>query len=123
MNFFYKRNESNNITSTAIINYAKYLCESYLIHKVKRYDIHGRKILESNDKFYFEDNGIRNALVRGSHERDIEKVIENIIYNHLVRQGYEVMVGQLQTGKIDFVCTRPGGEKDLCTGFLHHSGQ
>jgi len=90
----YMRSQGENITSTAIINYAKYLCESYMIHKVNRYDIHGRKLFESNDKFYFEDNGIRNALVGGSRERDIEKVIENIIYNHLVRLGYEVMVGQ-----------------------------
>ena len=107
----YMRSQGENITSTAIINYAKYLCESYMIHKVNRYDIHGRKLFESNDKFYFEDNGIRNALVGGSRERDIEKVIENIIYNHLVRLGYEVMVGQLQAGEIDFVCTKPKGER------------
>ena len=54
---------------------------------------------------------IRNALVGGSRARDIEKVIENIIYNHLVRLGYEVMVGQLQAGEIDFVCTKPKGER------------
>lgn len=107
----YMRSQGENITSTVIINYAKYLCESYMIHKVNRYDIHGRKIFESNDKFYFEDNGIRNALVGGSRERDIEKVIENIIYNHLVRLGYEVMVGQLQAGEIDFVCTKPKGDR------------
>jgi len=107
----YMRSQGENITSTVIINYAKYLCESYMIHKVNRYDIHGRKIFESNDKFYFEDHGIRNALVGGSRERDIEKVIENIIYNHLVRLGYEVMVGQLQAGEIDFVCTKPKGER------------
>ena len=107
----YMRSQGESITSTAIINYAKYLCESYMIHKVNRYDIHGRKIFESNDKFYFEDQGIRNALVGGSRERDVEKVIENIIYNHLVRLGYEVMVGQLQAGEIDFVCTKPKGER------------
>ena len=107
----YMKSQGEKVTSTAIINYAKYLCESYMIHKVNRYDIHGRKIFESNDKFYFEDNGIRNALVGGSRERDIEKVIENIIYNHLVRLGYEVMVGQLQAGEIDFVCTKPKGER------------
>ena len=74
----YMRSQGESITSTAIINYAKYLCDSYMIHKVNRYDIHGRKIFESNDKFYFEDNGIRNTLVGGSREKDIEKVIENI---------------------------------------------
>ena len=53
------------------------------------------KLFESNDKFYFEDNGLRNTLAGGSREGDIEKVIENIIYNHLIRLGYEVTVGQL----------------------------
>lgn len=107
----YMRSQGGNITSAAIVNYAKYLCESYMIHKVNRYDIHGRKLFEANDKFYFEDIGIRNALVGGSRERDVEKVIENIVYNHLVRLGYNVMVGQLQAGEIDFVCTKPQGER------------
>ena len=107
----YMRSQGGNITSAAIVNYTKYLCESYMIHKVNRYDIHGRKLFEANDKFYFEDIGIRNALVGGSRERDVEKVIENIVYNHLVRLGYNVMVGQLQASEIDFVCTKPQGER------------
>ena len=107
----YMRSQGGIITSAAIVNYTKYLCESYMIHKVNRYDIHGRKLFEANDKFYFEDIGIRNALVGGSRERDVEKVIENIVYNHLVRLGYNVMVGQLQAGEIDFVCTKPQGER------------
>lgn len=107
----YMKSQGENITSTAIINYMKLLCETYMIHKVNRYDIHGRRLFESNDKFYFEDNGIRNALVGGSREGDIEKVIENIIYNHLIRLGYHVTVGQLQAGEVDFVCSKPEGER------------
>lgn len=107
----YMRSQGDNVTSTAIINYTKMLCDAYLIHKVNRYDIHGKKLFESNDKFYFEDNGLRNMLAGGSREGDIEKVIENIIYNHLVRLGYEVTVGQLQAGEIDFVCTNPEGQR------------
>ena len=107
----YMKSQGNSITSTAIINYTKSLCDAYLIHKVNRYDIHGKKLFESNDKFYFEDNGLRNTLTGGSREGDIEKVIENIIYNHLIRLGYEVTVGQLQAGEIDFVCNKPEGQK------------
>lgn len=103
----YMKSRGDNITSTVVINYIKYLCDAYMIHRVNRYDIHGKKLFESNDKFYFEDNGIRNALAGGSREGDIEKVIENIIYNHLIRLGYEVTVGQLQAGEIDFVCAKP----------------
>lgn len=107
----YMKSQGESITSTAVINYTKYLCEAYIIHKVNRYDIHGKRLFESNDKFYFEDNGIRNALAGGSREGDIEKVIENVIYNHLVRLGYDVTVGQLQAGEIDFVCNKPGSQR------------
>ena len=107
----YMKSQGGRITSTVIINYTKFLCEAYLIHKVNRYDIHGKKLFESNDKFYFEDNGLRNTLAGGSREGDVEKVIENIIYNHLVRLGYEVTVGQLQAGEIDFVCKKPEGQR------------
>ena len=107
----YMKSQGDSVTSTVIINYTKFLCDAYLLHKVNRYDIHGKKLFESNDKFYFEDNGLRNTLAGGSREGDIEKVIENIIYNHLIRLGYEVTVGQLQAGEIDFVCKKPKGQR------------
>lgn len=107
----YMRGQGQNITSTAIINYIQALCETYVIHKVNRYDIHGKRLFETNDKYYFEDNGIRNCLGGGNREGDIEKVMENVVYNHLVRLGYEVTVGQLQASEIDFVCSKPNGER------------
>ena len=107
----YMKSQGESIASAAITNYISFLCEAYILHKVNRYDIHGKRIFETNDKFYFEDNGIRNAIAGGTREGDIEKVIENIIYQNLIRLGYQVYVGQLQAGEIDFVCTRPGGER------------
>ena len=107
----YMKSQGESITSTVIINYISFLCEAYILHKVNRFDIHGKRIFETNDKFYFEDNGIRNALAGGTREGDIEKVIENVIYQHLVRLGYQVYVGQLQAGEIDFVCTKPDGQR------------
>ena len=107
----YMKSQGETITSAAVINYMKTLCDSYILHRVNRYDIHGKRLFESNDKFYFEDNGIRNVLVGGRREGDIEKVIENVIYNHLIRLGYEVTVGQLQAGEIDFVCNKPDGQR------------
>ncbi len=107
----YMKSQGDSVTSTVIINYTKFLCDAYLLHKVNRYDIHGKKLFESNDKYYFEDNGLRNTLAGGSREGDIEKVIENIIYSHLIRLGYEVTVGQLQAGEIDFVCNKPKGQR------------
>lgn len=107
----YMKSQGESITSTVIINYISFLCEAYILHKVNRFDIHGKRIFETNDKFYFEDNGIRNALAGGTREGDIEKVIENIIYQHLIRLGYQVYVGQLQAGEINFVCTKPDGQR------------
>ena len=107
----YMKSQGESITSTLVINYVSFLCEAYILHKVNRYDIHGKRIFENNDKFYFEDNGVRNAIAGGTREGDIEKVIENIIYQHLIRLGYKVYVGQLQAGEIDFVCTKPEGQR------------
>lgn len=107
----YMKSQGEDVTSTVVSNYASFLCNAYIIHKIRRYDIHGRRLFESNDKFYFEDHGIRNALVGGTREGDIEKDLENIVCNHLIRLGYQVCVGQLQAGEIDFVCLKPNGQR------------
>lgn len=107
----YMKSQGESITSSVVINYISFLCEAYILHKVNRYDIHGKRVFENNDKFYFEDNGVRNAIAGGTREGDIEKVIENIIYEHLIRLGYQVYVGQLQAGEIVFVCTKPEGQR------------
>lgn len=107
----YMKSQGESITSSVVINYISFLCEAYILHKVNRYDIHGKRVFENNDKFYFEDNGVINAIAGGTREGDIEKVIENIIYEHLIRLGYQVYVGQLQAGEIDFVCTKPEGQR------------
>lgn len=107
----FMKSQGEKVTPTAINNYISYLTEAYMIQKVNRFDIHGKRMFESNDKHYFEDHGIRNALAGGSREGDIEKVIENIIYQQLIYFGYEVTVGQLQAGEIDFVCTAKNGQR------------
>lgn len=107
----FMKSQGESVTSTVVLSYLKFLTEAFIIHKVNRYDIHGKRIFESNDKFYFEDHGMRNAIAGGTREGDVEKVIENVIYRHLVRLGYQVYVGQLQASEIDFVCTKPDGER------------
>lgn len=107
----YMKSQGENVTSTIVNNYIKALCDSYMLHRVNRYDIHGRRLFETNDKYYFEDHGMRNALAGGSREGDMEKVLENVVYNHLRRLGYTVTVGQLQKAEIDFVCQKPTGER------------
>jgi len=89
-----------------IINYLDYLCNAFIIHRVNRYDIHGKRLFEVNDKYYFEDIGIRNSLVQGGLAQSMEKVIENAVYLHLIRLGYNVTVGYLQKAEIDFVAIK-----------------
>ena len=109
----YMKSQGTSVSPDTVIDYTQYLEEAYIIHKVNRYDIHGKRLFESNDKFYFEDHGLRNAQAGGTREGDIEKVIENIVYQHLISLGYQVNVGQLQAGEIDFVCTKKAGTQRI----------
>ena len=71
-----------------------------------RYDIHGKKLFEQNYKYYFSDHGLRNLLCGFNMRGSIEKIIENVIYNQLRIWGYEVTVGILRAGEIDFVARK-----------------
>lgn len=102
----YLKSQQVNTSSKIILNYLDYLCNAFIIHRVNRYDIHGKRLFEINDKFYFEDIGIRNSLVQGGLAQSIEKIIENAVYLHLVRLGFEVTVGYMQKSEIDFVATK-----------------
>ncbi len=102
----YMRGQKSAVSIELVLKYLKYLCDAYIVTKVPRVDIRGKKLLQSNDKFYFEDIGIRNSCVETSRDKDIEKVIENIIYHQLIHDGYKVTVGQLLAGEVDFVCVK-----------------
>lgn len=103
----YMKSLGQDVSSNVVLDYTSYFTEAYLIDTVRRYDIHGRKLFESNQKTYFGDIGLRNLIAGGSRETDIEKVLENVVYQHLVRLGYQVYVGELRAGEIDFVCSKP----------------
>ena len=96
------------LTPLTAVNYLKAASNAYIIDKVKRYDIHGKRLLETNDKYYFEDLGLRNLLVGSNRAKDIEKVMENAVYLHLKNLGYKVAVGTLPNGEIDFVAEKGG---------------
>lgn len=102
----YLRSQGEKLSASVIQNYLTYFTNAYLTYKVLRYDIHGKQLLENNEKYYFEDLGIRNVLVRSRQTNDIEKRIENVVYTHLLRCGYKVRVGQLRNAEIDFVAER-----------------
>lgn len=102
----YMTSKGEKISAETVSCYLKYLNDAFLAIPVKRFDIHGKVLLESNNKHYFSDHGIRNYLCGADIRGSIEKIIENVVWNHLRRQGFEVTVGLLRAGEIDFVATK-----------------
>lgn len=102
----YMASNSNEVSKNLILKYLKATTEAFLVHNVTRYNLHGKKLLENNDKYYFGDVGLRNFVVGGKRANDIEKIVENLVYQHLIRLGYKVTVGQMYSTEIDFVATK-----------------
>lgn len=102
----YMTSNKNEVSKNLILNYLKAMSEAFLVHNVTRFNLHGKKLLENNDKYYFGDVGLRNFIVGGRRANDIEKIVENIVYQHLIRLGYKVTVGQMYATEIDFVGTK-----------------
>ena len=103
------KSQQTNLAPNQIQQYTSYLASAYIVHELGRYDLIGRRIFETGNKFYFENTGIRNAIA-GYKLNDRGKLLENIVCNHLLYLGYEVKVGSLQGQEIDFVCEK-GGER------------
>jgi len=106
----YLKSQKTSISSSVILNYLKYFHNAYFIHQVPRSEIAGKKVFQINQKHYFNDLGIRHALI-GYKANDINQVIENLVYIHLRRLGYSVSVGQLGAYEIDFVAEKAGIKK------------
>lgn len=106
----YLKSQKIGLSINTIQNYLQYLCNSFYIDKVKRYDIQGKKIFEINDKYYFRDLGLKHAFFP-YQPIDIGKVIENLIYNHLLSQDYKIYIGKIDNKEIDFVAKK--GDKIL----------
>ena len=98
------------ISPKTILDYTSCLLNSFIINQVERYNLIGKKVLTSGGKLYFEDFGLRNSIVGGFKLTDIQKILENAVYMHLIRNGYKVFVGQMRDKEIDFIAER-GGER------------
>ena len=101
------KSQNVKIASNQVSEYADALSEAFIVHRLGRYDIAGKRFFERGEKYFFENMGIRNA-VAGYKPQDKAKRLENVVCNHLITCGYDVKVGTLATEEIDFVCTRNG---------------
>lgn len=94
---------ASDVTTSTYLNQ---LSSALLLSPVFRFDIHGKQLLEQNYKYYFSDHGLRNLLCDFNVRGSIEKIMENVVWLHLVAHGFEVRVGQLRAGEIDFVASK-----------------
>jgi uncharacterized protein len=101
------KSEQRTVAPETILNYIKYCCDAYLFYKVKRQDLQGKQILAANEKYYIADHGIREAVF-GGNTRDINLILENIVFMEMLRRGYAVTVGKFEDREIDFVCEKHG---------------
>ncbi len=89
-------------------NYLTALCESFVLYKVGRYDIKGKQLLQTQEKYYLADIGLRYYLL-GTKPADMGHILENIVYLELLRRGYELYVGRQDNGEVDFIAINDGG--------------
>jgi len=108
------KSQKINISPNIVLDYLSFLTNAFFIFKSPRADIQGKKIFEINDKYYFEDLGLRHSVI-GYKQIDINKILENLVFLHLRIMGYKVFVGKLGNKEIDFVCERQG--KKIYTGY------
>ena len=102
----FMKSSGSAVAENTISAYLRNLCSAFLVRSVRRYDIHGKKLFENIDKYYFSDHGLRNCICGFNLSGCIEKVIENAVYLHLLICGYTVRVGILRAGEIDFVAEK-----------------
>lgn len=103
----YLKSQHTAISVNQIQSYTEYLNNAFLIHRVERYDLIGKRVFEIGEKYYFENMGIRNIVI-GYRITDKAKILENLVYNHLLYRGYEVKVGYYGDKEIDFIGEKNG---------------
>ncbi len=111
------KNEQRGVSPETILNYIRYCCDAYLLYPVKREDLQGKQILAVGEKYYIADHGIREAVF-GGNTKEINLILENIVYLELLRRGYHVTVGRNGEREIDFVCDRRGEKLYIQVAYL-----
>ena len=113
----YLKSEGRSVSPETVLSYIKACTDAFLFYQVKRQDLQGKKILTVNEKYYVADHGIREAVF-GGNTKDINLVLENIVYMELLRRGYTVTVGKAGDKEIDFVCEDQGNKLYIQVAYL-----
>lgn len=113
----YFKNENRRVSHDTILNYLKACQDAFLFYKVSREDLIGKRILSVNEKYYVVDHGLREAIY-GQNHRDINQILENIIFMEILRRGYTVTIGKSGTKEIDFVCSKNGQKIYIQVSYL-----
>lgn len=95
------------ISNHTVESYLSALTDSFILYKASRYDVKGKQYLQTNEKYYLVDIGLRYFLL-GSKKADMGRILENIVYLELLRRGYEVYIGKVGTLEVDFVAVKNG---------------
>ena len=113
----YLKSEGRSVSPETVLGYLKACTDAFLFYQVKRQDLRGKKILTVNEKYYVADHGVREAVF-GGNQRDINLVLENIVYLELLRRGYAVTVGKISDKEIDFICESQGNRLYIQVAYL-----
>lgn len=103
------KNNYKEISTETLYNYIEALCSTFMINRVYRYDVHGKEVLKTLNKFYASDLGIKK-IKTNNKEVNYSVSLENVIYNELIAKGYEVYIGKTRKGEVDFVVVK---DKDI----------
>ncbi|VTX50336.1 AAA domain protein [uncultured Leptotrichia sp.] len=99
------KSENRKVATETILNYIKACEEAFLVYRVARNDLLGKKILNVNEKYYIADHGIREAIME-NNQKNINQVLENIVHFEMLRRGYNVKIGKVDNLEVDFVCKK-----------------
>jgi predicted AAA+ superfamily ATPase len=102
---------NQSISKDTVQRYLGYLCDSFILGEARRYDIKGKRLLDTNSKYYSVDVGLRQNILRRKSPEDIGHLIENIVFNELKASGAEVYVGKNYDREVDFLVITGSGER------------
>ncbi|MDO8896318.1 MAG: ATP-binding protein, partial [Bacteroidales bacterium] len=114
--------QGQKISVAILSNYIQYALDAFYLAKVQRIDLQGKRYFETNDKYYFEDHGLRNAWI-GYQPMHINKLIENVVFKHLIVNGYRMFVGISAAYEVDFIAEKDDKKLYIQCAYLMESEQ